>query len=1707
MPTGLSRPYTSGSSGTSGKQRVIVCYNCKGKGHMTKQCTKPKRKRDEAWFKKKVLLVQAQANGQVLQEEELEFLADPGITKTSSTQYVVTNNAAYQADDLDAYDSDCDELNSAKISLMANLSHYGFDNLAEEKVLVITALKETLSKLKGKAVVNEAVTLHPIDPELLKIDVAPLAPKLRNNRTTHTNYLRHTQEETATLREIVESERLLNPPNTSLDYACNTKNHRIQRTPSKAKKNKLEDHHRTVRPSLIKKNSVVDTKAISSVTNYKLNVNADLKCATCNGCLFSDNHDSCVLAYINSVVQIVLWYLDSGCSKHMTEDRSQLINFVQKFLGMVKFENDHVAKIMGYNDYTIRNVTISRVYFVEGLGHNLFSVGQFCDSDLEVAFRQHTCFIHNLDGVDLLTGIKDQVLALASPFITFDLCVDAQALEVIAPITEVIPPVQAESTGLPFSTLVDQDAPSPSKSQTTPKTQSAVIPQDVKEDNLDIEVSHMRNDPLFEPNMYKEALTQSCWIEAMQEELNEFERLEVWELIPRPDKVMVITLKWIYKVKLDELGGILKNKARLVARGYRQEEGIDFEDSFALVARLEAIWMFLPMLRNTLEYLRNDVYGCVWVVENLDVIVVYQMDVKTVFLNGNLREEVYVSQPDGFVDHDNPNYVYKLKKALYGLKQAPRAWYDMLSSFLISQYFSKVDTPMVEKSKLDDDKEGKAVDLSYYRGMIGTLLYLTASRPDLQFAIWQKSAAISSMEAEYIALSGCCAQILWMRSQLSDYGLGFNKIPMYCVIKVLFPYATIMSNTLGLSISTSDTTLSRSRTMDTTIDQQVAIDEALVPHAKRLRIRRSNFLLLSDMKSKKSTLQPVYDVLHLYPFFKAFLVTADVPEIYMQEFWATATVHHHAIRFKMDNKKHIVNLESFRDMLHICPRVPGQSFAEPLFEEEILAFIHFLGHSEDFVYQVEHKESKKSNEMYYPRFTKVIIHHFMSKDPSILRRNKVNWHYVRDDHMFSTIKLVPRHQNTQQFSALLPIELTNEEIKNSNAYKEYYAIATGVALPKPKASVRKTRSSFNTTITPPTAATGPRLTTSDKGKQTATASKAKSLSAFSEVAMTEAQQLKLVTKKSLQQTHISQVNGSGANEGTGSILGVLDVPTDKSEEELFWNSTEDKGDDKGNDGDGDDDDDDQEVEKDDEKDDEEEGEDNEQKYNEEEFDEEIRDEESFDPILKTPEKSDDKGNGEEDLGFNVGREEGHDEEEEEDELYRDVNINQGRGIQATLEVEDSHVTLTPVNPDGQQQSSSVSSQFVTSMLNPTLDVVKVAVQIQSDRLHEEAQKNDEFLKTVYENMQTIIKDHVKEQVKVQVAKILPRIENTMNEQLEAEVLTQSSHLSKTSYAVAANLSEINLYKALVEAYESNKIILDTYGETITMKRRRDDDADKDEEPSARPDRGSKRRREGKEPESASAPTETATRSADRSTQGYQSRQMSASESSFTEEPMQTTFQMEEPSHPEFDTGAEDQPIVQSSQHPRWFSQQQKPPSPNRDWNNTVDTMTPELLAGPTYELMKGSCKSLVELEYNLEEDYKATTDQLDWVNPKGQQYPHNLLKLLPLIPNNRGRSVIPFEYFINNDLEYLRGGTSSRKYTTSIMMMKAEDYEHIKWIEDLVPRTMWIEEPICYDKHASRESPIRGVNVSSSTILLLTGSLLAMCILIEESSLSLNSRL
>nr|GEV56276.1 hypothetical protein [Tanacetum cinerariifolium] len=586
--------------------------------------------------------------------------------------------------------------------------------------------------------------------------------------TAHSDYLKHTQEETATLREIVEHERSLNPLNTSLDYACcpncslvfglrllqahdqrSLSAHQFRRQISRSK-DEAPDF-------IIKFLKMIQVRLKVPVRRIRLYNGIEFVNQTLRACyeLVGISHETSVshspqqndvvkrqaVATICFTQNRSITRLRHGKTPYeLSHDKLSNLSYFHVFGALCNPINDSgnleklqlkadIGIFIGYaptkKAFRIYNRHTRQI--IETI-HVVF------DELTAMASEQSSSgpALHKMTPATISSGLVPN-LTSSTPFVPpsrtdWDLLfqslfdelltpppsVDPTAPEVIAPIAEVVAPEPAELTGSPSLTTVDQDAPSPSKSQTTPKTQPPVIPNNVEEDNHDIEATHMGNDPFF----------------AMQEELNEFERLEVWELVPRPIKFMFITLKWIYKVKLEELGGILKNKARLVAHGYRQEERIDFEESFA----------------------------------------------STAFLNGNLREEVYVSQPNGFVDPDNPNQVYKLKIALYGLKQVPRAWYDMLSSFMMSQDFSKglvdpilfirrngnelflvqiyvddiifaastpelfescdlVDTPMVEKSKLDEDKEGKVVDPSHYHSMISTLLYLTASRPDLQFAI------------------------------------------------------------------------------------------------------------------------------------------------------------------------------------------------------------------------------------------------------------------------------------------------------------------------------------------------------------------------------------------------------------------------------------------------------------------------------------------------------------------------------------------------------------------------------------------------------------------------------------------------------------------------------------------------------------------------------------------------------------------------------------------------------------------------------------------------------------------------------------------------------------------------------------------------------------------------------------------------------------
>nr|GFA48329.1 retrovirus-related Pol polyprotein from transposon TNT 1-94 [Tanacetum cinerariifolium] len=518
---------------------------------------------------------------------------------------------------------------------------------------------------------------------------------------------------TASSSNVVPNKHMMSSTGVNLPTSAsgsqpsgNTKKDKILKTPSSAKKNKLEANPRDVISSLQNKKSVVNTKDIASVQKSKLNVNSDLQCVMCNGCLFSDNHDSYVLEFINTVnaheksksvkkpLKRKIWkptgnvFTNIGYKWRPTGRTFTIVGNACPLTRITTTDKVPLRKPIALESNTPKpvvtlvysqkpkasrnNVPISKFKHNKSLSadkkeHNK-SCGsivsnvpssstdecrQFCDSDLEVSFRQHTCFICNLEGVDLLTESRGNNLYTLS-----------LAPKVMALITKVVASEPAESTGSPSSTIVDQDASSPGKSKTTLKTQPPVIPNDVEKYNHDIEVAHMGNDPFFGMPIPEVSSDQSSSTNSIHTIVHPDHQFSQHNSKWTKDHLLENII-----VKLDELGGILKNEDRLMARGYRQEEGIDFEESFAPVTRLEAIRIFLVFAAY----------------KNM---IVYQMDVKTSFLNGNLPRGIFINQSTYALE--------SLKK--YGFESC-----------------DPVDTPMVEESKLDEDKEGKAVDPSHYR--------------------------------------------------------------------------------------------------------------------------------------------------------------------------------------------------------------------------------------------------------------------------------------------------------------------------------------------------------------------------------------------------------------------------------------------------------------------------------------------------------------------------------------------------------------------------------------------------------------------------------------------------------------------------------------------------------------------------------------------------------------------------------------------------------------------------------------------------------------------------------------------------------------------------------------------------------------------------------------------------------------------------------
>nr|GEW10058.1 retrovirus-related Pol polyprotein from transposon TNT 1-94 [Tanacetum cinerariifolium] len=690
---------------------------------------------------------------------------------------------------------------------------------------------------------------------------------------------------------------------------------------------------------------------------------------------------------------------------------------------------------------------------------------------------------------------------------------------------------------------------------------------------------------LVEPKKFKQAMIEPSWFDAMQEEIHEFERLQVWELVPCPDKVMLIKLKWIYKVKTDEFGRVLKNKVRLVAQGFRQEEGIDFEESFAPVARIDAIRIFVAIAAN----------------KNMTI---FEMDIKKAFLNRELKEKVYVSQPEGFFDLDNPSHVYKLKKAL---------------------------------------------------------------------------------------------------------------------------------------------------NMNLVIAKQVTpLDNSLVPFEKRLKIEKCNARIEFSKPQREETYQVTLDALKLSPCYLAFLITTDVPKVYMHQLWniskrSKTQMHINSSwirrsselirksfvkfsRFVPDfSTKTLLNLLQKKNWLHLSKNlvtlasvicclqsilIKCTSLGEHLLRSSIGVYnkknVDYVALQwEDFMYQADNKEisSASKEHMPYPRFTKVIISHFISKEKTISMRNMINLHIIRDDTLIDTLKFVFKIQDCQQYGALIPDDMINQDIKDSKSCKTYYDFDTGKATPKkarkykkvaspsrklslvleeepaekPKRAKKPVKKSTNVPIAGITIRDTPSESVPKKKTQ-AKVDRGKGMYLLSNVTLLKAAQLKKTLKKSKLETH--KLHASGSDEGTGTKLGVKYLSESENES---WG---DSGNDESNDDDSDD------VTKDDDEDD---------------VKSDADDDKEASDIEKTDSDEDENIN----LNQNDDEEEKHeekyvrtpdsfefnDDDEEYDELYKDVNVRLTDTEHEEQGKENEELTDAVMITEGPMQSLFVSFDFANQYLN------------------------------------------------------------------------------------------------------------------------------------------------------------------------------------------------------------------------------------------------------------------------------------------------------------------------------------------------------------------------------------------------------------------------
>nr|GEU91077.1 hypothetical protein [Tanacetum cinerariifolium] len=962
----------------------------------------------------------------------------------------------------------------------------------------ITSLQNKIenlkTQLKGKMTCVTSNDATPKVPACAKyaIDVQLIPPRQRNNRVVHHGYLNRLRDALDILCEIVEEARNKLPSNNNLDYAC------IYTKQS-------QELLKIMSASCPKADNKLGTIIATTPVTRKKHVTFADPLETS-----SNNPPKIVKQQTVQKTNIPIL--------HSTRE------FYKKFIGTVRLGNNHFGAIMGYGDYVLGDSVISRVYYVEGLGHNLFSVGQFCDSDLEIAFRKHTYFVRDLDGVNLIKGSRGSnlyTISVEDMMRSSPICLLSKALKNKAwlwhrrlnhlnfgtindlarkdlvkglpsedlgklkakadiglfggytpnrkgyriynkrtrQIMETIHVTFDELTGQtpmfdeyfklsifdqqvppalavhilvnpPYPSVsisVDQDAPLEGHSLSSLDHQYSYVHHGVAADHY-FEVDHFApadNEPFVnifapdpcseasssgeisiadsnqstqphkhlrkwtdshpiyniignlsrhvstqkqlatdalwcsynsilskvEPKSSKSAVTEDCWFEAMQEEIH--------ELI-------------VCKYGISTTSRLCHDYCSQMAKGYSLEEGIDFEESFAPVARLEAIRIFISNAGS----------------KNM---MVYQMDVKTAFLNGELKEEVYVSQPEGFVDPNRPNHVYRLKKAFYGLKHALRAWYDTFPRFLLANGFSKgvvdptlfiqkigkhtlhvqiyiddiifsstdprdcdrfskeisfkfqmsmmgqmsffiglkvsqnprgifinqskyayeilkkfdfhksdpVNTPMVERSKLEEDLSGILVDQTRYHSMIGFLMYLTSRT--INMGLWYPKDTVMALTAYGDADHAGCqdtrkstsgsAQFLGDKEQVEngvvelyfvreEYQLAdiFTKALPIEQFEFILPRLGMKYTMANMNVLTNDAPA---------IAPPTKTDDQIFSLSKWVPIGKINCVLDVQKSQRNPIFSIVVALLKNTNFYRAFTASSTIPAIYIQQFWDT----------------------------------------------------------------------------------------------------------------------------------------------------------------------------------------------------------------------------------------------------------------------------------------------------------------------------------------------------------------------------------------------------------------------------------------------------------------------------------------------------------------------------------------------------------------------------------------------------------------------------------------------------------------------------------------------------------------------------------------------------------------------------------------------------------------------------------------------------